>query len=1008
MASIRKSEFGIRQAEFGRRKAILPARDCFPLTAICLLLSAFCFLPSALAQSVESYSGKPVAALRVILETDRQSEADEDLRALLRVRQGAAYAMADIRRSLLALYESGRVANARVETQPNADGTVAVTFFVTPQVRVGDVDFRGLFDVEEDELRGRLAELERGAKFSEAAVQKGAEQIFEALKDRGYYQVSVDPRVTYDTAHTAARIVYNITMGSQATIGEIRFAGAQKITENNLRAALLSRVGYPFSQAQLNADIQKLLALHLSQQYLDAKIGPAELTYDNTANKVSVALPVISGPKFTIRVDGYSFADKKLRQLLPLMREGGVNSASLEESARRLRENLQEEGYFFAEVTPPEVPDLTTDKAELLFSVATGQRYRVTEISIAGTNNLTYADVADELRTQTESFIPLPILTQYTRGITSEQALRRDVELLLARLRDLGFRRARRVSINRAVNPDNDKLRIIFTLEEGPRSWISDIAFKGNTLFDADLLRSRIELREGEPYSLSQVKSEGNRILQYYFDQGYASATVTARAAELSADENGERVRVIYEISEGPLVFINRVMINRLGLRRRTDEKRVRNFLTINEGERLSNEKLTRAEQDLYSTGAFRRVQMRTESLGEENSLGEVRRNVIVDLDEGRSRVLVYGGGYQSDEGPRGIFEVSDPNIFGRLSTVSLRFRASTRNLLGQFSFTDQRPFGSTTPMLFSLLAQREDRTAFIARRGTALLQAERRLSEQSLLLFRYNYETVRISDKTCSQQQSSSCVTTDNPINDRRDAPIRLSRVSASYAFDGRDNPFDARSGRYSTVDFSFAARALGGNEQFLRLFTEHQGYYIVPRSGGVVLAGDVRVGLARNIGGQRGALLPISERFFSGGSTTLRGYGFEQAGPRDYDPGTDAQGQPIKAPASRPLGGNALVVINAEIRRNVYRQFGLVGFYDAGNVFSQIRDIDFSRFSHTVGLGLRIRTPLGPVRIDMGYLVSDQYVGSGLREKVGGDPKVAGVGIPRLRFHFSFGQAF
>lgn len=1014
-----------------------------PLLAACGLL--LCCL--AVAQSPESYTGKPIGLIKVVLETDRQREADADLRALLNIRQGAAWALADLRSSLLALYKSGRVANARVETELMADGGVAVTFFVLPQVRIGEVEFRGLTGIEEDEVRARLTELERGAKFSEAAMQDGAEALYEAFKERGYYQVSVEPQVSYDAAHTVATITYHVTPGAQATIGDISFTGTSKIAEHTLRADMLSHAGGAFSQTQLNADIQKLLGLHLAQQFLDARIGPAELTYDNAVNKVMVTLPVNSGPRFTIRTAGWKFTDKKLHQLLPLLREGGVNSAALEESARRLRDNLQEEGFFFAEVTPPEVPDLTADKAELVFEVETGQRYRVTQISIEGTNNLTYADVADDLRSQTESFIPLPILTQYTRGLTSEQALRRDVEVLLARLRDQGFRRARRVSISRAVSPDNDKLKIIFTLEEGPRSFISDIAFKGNTLVDGDTLHKQLDLKEGAAYSVSEVKTEGNRILQYYFDRGYASATVTAKVAELATDEEGEHVRVIYEITEGPLVFINRVLINRFGLRRRTSDRRVHDFLKFNDGERLSNDKLTAGEQELYGTGAFRLVKMRTEQLGEENALGEVKRNVIIDLDEGRSRSIVYGGGYQSDEGPRGIFEVSDPNIFGRLSTASLRFRGSARNLLGQFSYTDPRPFGFTTPVLFSLLAQRERREAFTARRGTALLQAERRLSERSLLLFRYTYETVRTTNLTCAvsvdpQASNAGCVQAGNVLLDRRDAPIRLSRVSSSYAYDGRDNPFDAKTGRYNTLDFSFAARALGGNEQFLRFFTENQVYYTVPRSGGLVLAGDVRVGLARNIASSRGPLLPISERFFSGGSTTLRGFGFEQAGPRDCirevdvkDPAKpDAPVQTLLiacttdprvndtltvnakdfvvtragAASSRPLGGNALVVLNAELRRNVYRQFGLVGFYDAGNVFERVREIDFSRFSHTIGLGVRIQTPLGPVRLDLGYLLGDPYTGSGLNNDQIRKLTEAGFKIPRFRIHFSFGQAF
>jgi outer membrane protein assembly factor BamA len=454
-----------------------------------------------------------------------------------------------------------------------------------------------------------------------------------------------------------------------------------------------------------------------------------------------------------------------------------------------------------------------------------------------------------------------------------------------------------------------------------------------------------------------------------------------ARPVEMGA----ERVRVVYEITEGPLIFINRLVINNTGLRTRTRPDRARTFLRFKEGDRLRNDELTRSEQDLYAIGAFRRVVIRSEPLGQEEATGEAQRNVYVDLDEGKSRVLVYGAGYQSDEGARGILEISDPNIFGQLNTVSLRLRGSNRNLLGQLSYANPRPFGLNTPALLSLLLQKQRRPAFDSRRATLVVQTERRLSDQSLLLFRYNYEDVRVTNPAS--------------VTDRRDQPVRLSRLSASYAFDGRNNPFDAQTGRYHTADFTFAVRALGGNEQFFRLFTENQVYYGVPHSGGVVLAGDVRLGLARNIGTrpdlppdlseQERARLPITERFFSGGSTTLRGYDFEQAGPRDAN--------------NRPLGGNALVIINAEIRRPLYRQISLIGFYDTGNVFRTINDISFKNFTHTVGAGLRFRTPLGPFRVDLGYLASDPFTGSGL------PPAVAqNLRLSRLHVHISFGQAF
>lgn len=975
---------------------------------LCRLLFAFGFGLSAVcagAQSLEEYLGKPVAEVRVVVDGSQKQPGTEDLKSLLRVREGKPYSAVEARRSLIALYESGRVSNASVSAQPVGAGAVVITFHVTPQPRVGEVTFTGLVAVTEEEMRAKLGELDRGLKFSEGDLRRGAERIYETLKERGYYQAAIEPKLKYDPLGTSVDINFNVNAGKAATVAAVNLPGQSKIAEATLRTVIKTKIGAVFSQAQLNADVQQLLAQHLAQRYLAAQIGPPDITYNDAANTVAISLPIKSGPQFSVRVEGASLTENKLRQLLPLMREGGLDAATLDDSARRISDYLQEEGYFFNEVEAPPMPDLNAERAELVFTVTPNQRYRVTEIRITGTEHVKLEDVAPDLRTQTAAYVPLPFFApRYVRGLTSEQALRHDADVILTNLRDQGYRRAKMQSINRAVSEANDSLKIIFNVEEGERSTVGDIAFRGNALYTEEELRERIDLKRGAPYSPSQVKTEANKLLQCYADAGYASATVTARAAEMS----DEHVRVIYEISEGPLVYINRIFINTLGTRQRTVGGRVRNYLRFAEGDRLRNNDLARSEQDLYAVGAFRRAQIRSESLGEEGTTGEAQRNVYVDVEEGKSRVLVYGAGYQSDEGVRGIFEVSDPNAFGRLTTMSLRLRASPRNLLGQLAYTDPRPFNRNTPLLFSLLVQKQHRPAFDSQRGTVLLQVEKQLRERSLLLFRYNYEDVRVSDP--------------DGVTDRRDKPVRLSRVSASYAFDGRDNPFDPQKGRYHTADISVAIRRLGGNEQFARLFTENQFYYHVPSAlpggKGTVLAANFRIGLSQNIGERRNLsptatplerrLLPLTERFFTGGSTTLRGYGFEEAGPRDFQTVTTTRtvnGQPQTTTTylSRPLGGNALIVFNAEIRRAIYRQISLVSFYDGGNVFGRVSDINFKNFSHTVGAGLRFKTPLGPFRLDLGYLANNEFAGTGLTPV-----QQSLVKIPRLRIHLSFGQAF
>ena len=967
-----------RRGSVGQNSWRAGSRFC--LVALWFLLSTLSGAFALHAQGLESFIGKNVAQVRIVIEgATAAAGAGEEYRTQLLIREAEPYSVAQVHASLVSLFSSGRASNARVEAELDGNGSVVVTFIITPQARVGDIEFTGVTDLDPEDLRARLTDLERGAKYSEANVKRGAEQIYELYRDRGYYQVNVEPQMTLDPTGTEAKITYKVTPGAVATISSVTLEGQTKIPIETLALGMKSKAGVPFSRAQLNEDIRHLLDLHINAGHLDAKIGPPDVTYDDTNNTIAIRLPVTSGPIFAVRLEGYEIKDKKLREIMPFLREGGVDETSLADAARRLRSFLQEEGFFFAEVAAVSAPDPGAERAEIVFKVDSKQRYRITQIRIEGTQNLTYEDVSSELRSKTETFFPIPIFSRYTRGITSEQSLRRDADLIVSRLRDLGFRRARMASINRAVNPDNDRLAIIFNVEEGPRSHISEITFSGNALTTVEELRGMVKLNPGVPASLTQMKIAGARILQHYFDRGYALSSISTRLIDLG----GERVRVVYEIREGPIVFINWVRINEIGSRQRTHSGRVEKFLHFKAGDLLKNDDLTRTEQDLYAIGAFRRILVRSEPLGAEKETGIIKRDVYVDLDEGKSRNITYGGGFQSDEGVRGIFEISDPNIFGRLTTASLRLRASQRDLLGQLSYSDPRPFGFKTPALFAVLLRRERRPAFNSRRATALFQLERRITDRSIMLLRYSYEDVR--------------VTNPEEVTDRRDAPIRLGRIATSYAFDGRDNPFDATAGRYHSVDVSVALTALGGNEQFVRLFTENQFYRRLPYAKGTVFAGNLRLGVARSFTNRPDlslsdvdrALLPITERFFSGGSTTLRGYDFEQAGPRDAN--------------NRPRGGNALVIVNAELRRSVYRALAMVGFYDGGNVFLTASQIKFRDITHTVGVGLRLKTPLGPFRVDFGYLVKDPLTGAALPPDA-----LAGLRLPRRQVHFSFGQAF
>jgi len=470
---------------------------------------------------------------------------------------------------------------------------------------------------------------------------------------------------------------------------------------------------------------------------------------------------------------------------------------------------------------------------------------------------------------------------------------------------------------------------------------------------------------------------------------------------------------------------------------------------------------------------------------------------VIIDVEEKKSRVIEYGGGYSSDTGALGLMELTNVDFMNKLRTAAIRLRGSQRQQLLRLEFLDPRFVryhkDQFAPLAISLQYLRDstitrffrstiDRGTFgiVQRldakgnpidvlgnrtgqpeidRLTFSIETQRVLSQQrhSIVFFRYSYEDVRL-------RNIESLLIKDILQPDR---VVRMSRFGTSFVVDTRErcerrlpgtggeegriragevcryNQTDATRGQYLTADFSWAARALGSNTSFSKFLSSYHTYYKVGGLRGTVLAANVTLGLAqldsvrdRNGNGHIDdfdRLLPISERFFSGGSTTLRGFPFEEAGSRQVivPQGLfrNQQGKLIGLnPFTVPIGGNAMVVSNLEARVPLTRDVQLVPFYDGGNVFRSVGDIihpkpitptgnfleDINaqnlrvRWTHTVGLGFRFKTPLGgALAVDYGFLLNPSrfLIPQNLNTLT---PSTAIFKLHQGQFQFRFTQTF
>jgi len=468
-----------------------------------------------------------------------------------------------------------------------------------------------------------------------------------------------------------------------------------------------------------------------------------------------------------------------------------------------------------------------------------------------------------------------------------------------------------------------------------------------------------------------------------------------------------DRVRLVYNVTEGNRNVASEVVITG---QTTTREDSIRRFLAFKPGDTLTPGVIRRTQRDLYATGAFSEVNIRTEPVGGDD---ENARRVTVGITETKPLLFVYGLGYSTDDGPRGLAQLTHTNLFGRVNTASVRMRASGSEQLGQISYTDLRPFGTKWATTVSAYYDKNNDLQSIVRkrivngeiqseptqryginRFVAFLQTERKLSEITSVRFRYSYEDARLSNLQNIPGLEIG----------RNDRPIRLGLYSTGFTRDTRDSALNPTRGQLFSAEHSVAAGIFGGNESYNKFFTNYQYYRTLPQSTPLlrdsVLAATMRIGLAapfnvRTTGTFDDKLLPISERFFAGGATTLRGFSYEQAGPQAIlEPRT-----PDELPALVPIGGNALTIFNFELRYPLTRRVRLVPFYDLGNVFSLVRDISFGGMTNSVGLGVRIDTPIGPVGIDYGYLIDPpSYV------------TASGAALQQQRgvLHIRFGQSF
>jgi outer membrane protein assembly complex protein YaeT len=954
-----------------------------------------CALGMCLAATITWPAEKPpdedqrVLAIRLVRET---GEVLEENVASLPLRPGEPYNSDAIRESLRELYLTGRFADVRAETAP-VEGGLRLDFIVQENYFVNAVHVSGLREPPNEAQALAAMHLALGEIFRLSTLDEALERLRGVLEEEGFYQADIKREFTPHPDTRQMDITAQVTPGPRARIGAIEVHNQTEYPSKKVLGISKLKSGRAVTSARLNRSAERVRKFLAKKGHLGARVNVRRGQYDKQANAVPLVVEISAGPKVRLEVTGVGIPSGELRRLVPIYQEGAVDEDLLQEGRRAVRDYLERRGYFDPEVRYKTGAAGKAGEQVIIYEVNPGPRRRLVGVSFEGNKYFSDDLLRSRLRIEPAAFL--------SQGRFTRRLLQEDEASMRELYRASGFREAR---VEGRLLEDyagkEGELFVRFHINEGPQTLVEKIEIQGNQALDDDALRGVVGSTAGQPYSEFNVSSDRDNILALYYNEGFPHARFESEVSEANP---GGGVRLTYRVTEGPQMIVNRVLIagndnTRPGI--------IARQVQLGPGEPLRQGELVETQRRLYDLGIFTRV-----SIAPQNPEGtDPGKTLVVLVEEAKRYTVSYGVGFEvqrlggggSDPvggelraSPRGLFEITRANFTGRPHTLSFRARAST--LQGRALLSYNALNFLARPDFNLLLTGFADRTrdvrTFTSTRYEASVQLVQRISLVTSLLYRYSFRRVLVDPESLRVSPE------EIPLFSQ---PTQVSALAFSWVRDRRDNPSDAARGDFNTMDLSFAAVPLGSTATFARLFIQNSTFH--PMGRRFVFARSTRLGIQEPLGRSTAFDIPLPERFFAGGGTSLRGFGLNQAGPRDPDTGF-------------PIGGQAMLIFNQELRFPMRLPFvgGRLGgalFYDAGNVFSRANRItlraspispdDLNYFSHTIGFSFRYATPIGPVRLDLGYQLNPAEFSFTT------DTGTQLVRLPRFQFFFNIGSIF
>lgn len=968
-----------------------------------------------------------------------------------------------VRDSTRLLFASGRYRDIAVRAVRSGD-RVALFFAGTPQYFVGRVTINGVKIERLSSLLEYATKLDPGTAFTQAEVPIAVQGIKDTLERNGYYQSTATATTQLDAPNQQVNVDFAVSIGPQARVGDIQITGNDPgLTEKDFRKkGKLKRKSKVTRDTTSNA-LDALRGVYQKKDRLEGTVTLEKQTYDPGTKLLNYSFRANQGPAVKVSIEGVKVSKSRLKLLLPIFEEGTIDNDLLNEGRHNITDYMQQQGYFNA-VVNYQVIQQGSSAESVVYTVEKGERHKVLAVNIRGNKYFNGETLRERLRVQKADL--------YVRNGKYSQALvTADVSSIEAIYRANGFSAAKVTSAVRDVDTGkNGKalkvggVEVTYTVDEGDQQNFGTVALAGVDPSRTATVNGLLNAQEGQPFSLITLSGDRDAVLGYYISNGFDQATVEIR--QVKDKDDPTRTDVTLEVNEGQQVFIDKVLLSG---DRRTRPSVVNGQITVHPGDPLDQSALLDTQRNLYNLALFNEVVGAVQ-----NPQGKApEKNVLVQLTEARRWDVTYGFGFEAQTGtpsrgtispasaillgldpndtaqysqngktgvsPRVSLDVSRINLRGTDQSLTLHTTYGLLETIAQLSYNTPHLFAN--PNLAATISGGYSNVQNITTFTASTLQGDFRVTQKygrkDTFIYDFQYRRVKVDPNTL--QVSANLI----PLLSQ---PVRVGGPGVTWFHDTRNpSPLDAHKGSYTSVQEFWAGSQFGSQVSFNRVDVSNSTYYQFGKKK-YVFARNLRFGFENafganpNVGNEvcAGVLLntnpsctavPLPERLYAGGATSLRGFSINSAGPRDLQTGY-------------PVGGTAVVVNQLELRLPpptlpiVGSSVNFVIFHDMGNVFQNASDLfpsitrfhqpnsstcndvssaavqkshvgtcNFNYFSHAVGLGARYNTPVGPVRADFSFNLNPTIYPV-LYDFSNSNPHVGTSG--RFNFFFSIGQSF